>query len=73
MLVITRKSGERICLGDEVTITVLDIVGSTVRLGIEAPAEVPVYRHEIATRTVQPQRRAQTSRNRAPAPSPTPR
>jgi carbon storage regulator len=47
MLVITRKSGERICLGDEVTITVLDIVGSTVRLGIEAPAEVPVYRHEI--------------------------
>jgi carbon storage regulator len=47
MLVITRKSGERICLGDEVTITVLDIVGSTVRLGIEAPAEVKVYRHEI--------------------------
>ncbi len=47
MLVITRKSGERICLGDEVTITVLDIAGSTVRLGIEAPAEVPVYRHEI--------------------------
>ncbi|MBM3677565.1 MAG: carbon storage regulator CsrA [Actinobacteria bacterium] len=47
MLVITRKSGERICLGDEITITVLDIVGSSVRLGIEAPAEVPVYRHEI--------------------------
>jgi carbon storage regulator len=47
VLVITRKSGERICLGDDVTITVLDIVGSSVRLGIEAPAEVPVYRHEI--------------------------
>lgn len=47
MLVITRKSGERICLGDEITITVLAIVGSTVRLGIAAPAEVPVYRHEI--------------------------
>ena len=47
MLVITRKSGERVCLGDEITITVLDIVGSSVRLGIEAPAEVPVYRHEI--------------------------
>lgn len=47
MLVITRKSGERICLGDEITITVLDIVGSSVRLGIEAPATVPVYRHEI--------------------------
>ncbi len=47
MLVITRRSGEQICLGDDVTITVLDISGSTVRLGIEAPADVPVYRHEI--------------------------
>ena len=47
MLVITRKPGERICLGDDVTITVLDVVGSTVRLGIEAPSEIPVYRHEI--------------------------
>jgi carbon storage regulator len=47
MLVITRKTGERICLGDDVTITVLEISGSTVRLGIEAPAEIPVYRHEI--------------------------
>ncbi|MEZ5101909.1 MAG: carbon storage regulator CsrA [Thermoleophilia bacterium] len=47
MLVITRKAGERICLGDDVTITVLDVVGSTVRLGIEAPAEIPVYRAEI--------------------------
>jgi carbon storage regulator len=47
MLVITRKPGERICLGDDVTITVLDVVGSTVRLGIEAPAEIPVYRQEI--------------------------
>jgi carbon storage regulator len=47
MLVITRKAGERICLGDDVTVTVLDVLGSTVRIGIEAPAEIPVYRHEI--------------------------
>lgn len=47
MLVITRKPGERICLGDDVTVTVLEISGSTVRIGIEAPAEIPVYRHEI--------------------------
>lgn len=47
MLVVTRKSGEQICLGDDVTITVLDVTGSTVRLGIEAPAEIPVYRGEI--------------------------
>jgi carbon storage regulator len=47
MLVISRRSGERVCLGDDVTITVLEISGSTVRLGIEAPSEVPIYRHEI--------------------------
>ena len=47
MLVITRKSGERICLGDEITITVMEISGSSVRIGIEAPSEVPIYRHEI--------------------------
>jgi carbon storage regulator len=47
MLVITRKPGEKICLGDDVTITVLEVVGSAVRLGSEAPAEIPVYRYEI--------------------------
>ena len=47
MLVITRKPGERICLGDDVTITVLDVSGSSVRLGVEAPAEIPVFRHEV--------------------------
>ena len=47
MLVITRKTGERICLGDDITITVLEVVGSTVRLGIDAPAEIPVLRHEL--------------------------
>jgi carbon storage regulator len=47
MLVLTRKTGERIRLGDDLTITVLEISGSTVRLGIDAPAEIPVYREEI--------------------------
>lgn len=47
MLVITRKPGERICFGDDITITVLDVAGSTVRLGIDAPTEIPVYRHEV--------------------------
>ena len=47
MLVISRKRGERICLGDDITITVLEVVGSTVRLGIDAPDDVRVYRHEI--------------------------
>ena len=47
MLVIARKAGERICLGEDMVVTVLEITGSTVRLGIEAPSEVPVYRYEV--------------------------
>ncbi len=47
MLVITRKIGERVCIGDDIVVEVLDIVGSTVRIGIEAPASVPIFRHEI--------------------------
>ncbi len=58
MLVITRKPGERICLGDDVTVTVLEVVGSTVRLGIDAPAEIPVYRHEIWEAVMQETRAA---------------
>jgi carbon storage regulator len=47
MLVITRKIGERVCIGDDITVEVLDVAGSTVRIGIEAPASVPIFRHEI--------------------------
>ena len=47
MLVIARKPGERICLGDDITVTVLEINGSSVRLGLEAPPEVQIFRHEI--------------------------
>ena len=47
MLVITRKPGERIRVGNDVTVTVLEISGSSVRIGIEAPADLPIYRHEV--------------------------
>lgn len=47
MLVITRKIGERVCIGDDITVEVLDVSGSTVRIGIDAPASVPIFRHEI--------------------------
>jgi carbon storage regulator len=47
MLVISRKPGERVCVGDDVIVTVLEVTGSTVRLGIEAPDDVRIYRHEI--------------------------
>jgi carbon storage regulator len=47
MLIITRRAGEKIMLGDDIVIHVMEIVGSSVRLGIEAPRSVPVYREEI--------------------------
>jgi carbon storage regulator len=48
MLVLTRKIGERIWIGKEVVVTVLSVQGHRVRLGIEAPASVPVRRDELA-------------------------
>ncbi len=50
MLVLTRKKGERIQLGDTVTLTVLEIRGTTVRLGFEAPATTPIHREEVYKR-----------------------
>jgi carbon storage regulator len=47
VLLITRKVGERIVLGDEVIVEVVEIRGQTVRLGIDAPRSVSVYREEI--------------------------
>ncbi len=47
MLIITRRAGERIMVGDDVVVHVMEIVGNTVRVGIEAPRSLPVYREEI--------------------------
>jgi carbon storage regulator len=47
MLVLSRKRDERIVIGDNIVITVVDVRGDKVRLGIEAPAEIPVHRQEI--------------------------
>ena len=49
MLIITRKPGEKIMLGDDVVIHVMEIVGNSVRIGISAPRSVSVYREEIYT------------------------
>jgi carbon storage regulator len=47
MLRITRRAGERIVLGDNVIVEVIEVKGGTVRLGIDAPRSVPIYREEI--------------------------
>jgi len=47
MLVLSRKKNESIVVGDAITITIVDIRGDKVRLGIEAPKEVPVHRQEV--------------------------
>lgn len=47
MLIITRKPGERVLIGDDVKIEVMEISGNSVRLGIAAPSSVPVYREEL--------------------------
>jgi carbon storage regulator len=47
MLVLSRQRDESIFIGDNIKITVVDIRGDKVRLGIEAPSEIPVHRQEV--------------------------
>lgn len=47
MLVLSRKLGEKICIGENICITVVDIDRGKIRLGIDAPREVPIFRQEL--------------------------
>jgi carbon storage regulator len=47
MLVLTRKSEQSIMIGDDIKVSVLSVMGEKVRIGIQAPAEVPVFRTEV--------------------------
>lgn len=50
MLILTRKAGETIVINENIRVTVLSVKGNQIRLGVEAPEEVPVHRQEIQER-----------------------
>jgi len=61
MLVLTRKRNESIVIGDDIEVRVLSVVGEKVRIGIEAPREVPVFRKEVYLEIQQQRLEAGTS------------
>ena len=70
MLIITRRPGEKIMIGDDVVVHVMEIVGNSVRVGIQAPRAVPVYREEIWN-AVREENQAAAADAPAELPSPT--
>ncbi len=50
MLILTRKLGERIAIGDDISVTLLEVKGAQVKLGIEAPKSISIHRQEIYER-----------------------
>lgn len=73
MLILTRRVGETLMIGDEVTVTVLGVKGNQVRIGINAPKDVAVHREEIYQRIKREERGdapADASPSSAPATTP---
>ncbi len=75
MLIITRRPGEKLMLGDDIVVEVIEVSGSSVRIGIAAPRSIPVYREEIYTAVKEENAAAAhtSSDIDLPIPDPTPR
>jgi carbon storage regulator len=58
VLILSRREGEKICIGNDIEVVVLEIRGSQIRIGVKAPPDVPVDREEIYLR-----KRAETAGN----------
>ena len=74
MLIITRRPGEKLMLGDDIVVEVMEVSGSSVRIGIAAPRSIPVYREEIWTAVKEENAAAATASDiDLPIPDTTPR
>ena len=63
MLVLTRKSNQSIMIGDDIEVSVLSIMGEKVRIGIQAPRTIPVFRKEVYWRSSRRRRAALAARS----------
>ncbi len=71
MLMMTRRAGQKIVLGGDIIVEVVEVVGNTVRLGVTAPRSIPVYREEIWA-AVRSENEAAAAATDLPTPPPTP-
>ncbi|MDD4287421.1 MAG: carbon storage regulator CsrA [Candidatus Peribacteraceae bacterium] len=72
MLVLSRQRDESIIIGDNIVVTIVDIRGDKVRLGIDAPGEIPVHRREVYEAIQRENLRASRLESRDPKPPETP-
>ncbi len=63
MLVLTRKIGEKIIIGDNIFLTIIDIKGDQVQLGLDAPREISIHREEVFLEIQEENKRAQASKD----------